>query len=56
MNPDDKLLEAYEMISGSINDIQMLMLHRIPYEEWPPHLQIGGVNEELLGPRSDDKE
>ena len=50
--PLDELLEAYQKISDTFDDFTQLMRARVPYESWPKHCQIGGVNPELLGPAS----
>ncbi len=46
----DDLLEAYEKISETFEGFTQLMRSKVPYESWPKHLQIGGINPDLLGP------
>jgi hypothetical protein len=44
------ILEAYQKISDTFDDFTKLMRSRVPYEEWPKHCQIAGINPDLLGP------
>lgn len=46
----NEILEAYQKISDTFDDFTQLMRKRVPYEEWPKHLQIAGINPDLLGP------
>ena len=46
----NEVLEAYQEISDTFDDFTQLMRKRVPYEEWPRHLQNVGINPELLGP------
>lgn len=48
----DELLQAYQKISDTFDDFTHLMRARVPYESWPPHCKIAGVNPDLLGPAS----
>ena len=44
-----EILEAYQKIRDTFDDFTQLMRSRIPYEEWPRHCQIAGINPDLLG-------
>lgn len=46
----NEILEAYQKISDTFDDFTQLMRRRVPYESWPKHCQIAGVNPDLLGP------
>lgn len=52
---ENELIQAYRKIHETFDDFTQLMRARIPYKEWPEHLQIAGINEDLLGP-ADKKE
>lgn len=43
----NEILEAYQKISDTFDDFTQLMRRRVPYESWPPHCKIAGVNEDL---------
>ena len=40
----NEILEAYQKISDTFDDFTQLMRSRVPYEEWPKHCQIAGIN------------
>ncbi len=44
------LLQAYQKISDTFDDFTQLMRKRVPYESWPKHLQIAGLDPDSLGP------
>lgn len=46
----NEILEAYQKISDTFDDFTQLIRARVPYESWPRHCQIAGINPELLGP------
>lgn len=46
----NEILESYQKISDTFDDFTQLMRSRVPYESWPKHCQIAGINPELLGP------
>lgn len=46
----NEILEAYQKISDTFDDFTQLMRSRVPYESWPKHCQIAGINPDLLGP------
>lgn len=43
------LLEAYDKISATFNDFTLLMRKKVPYEQWPEHCKIAGVDEKADG-------
>jgi hypothetical protein len=45
----NEVLEAYQKISDTFDDFTQLMRKRIPYEEWPSHCKIEGIDPDLLG-------
>lgn len=45
----NEILKAYQKISDTFDDFTQLMRSRVPYESWPKHCQIAGINHELLG-------
>ncbi len=45
-----ELLESYQKISDTFDDFTKLMRSRVPYDQWPEHCKIAGVNPEMLGP------
>lgn len=47
---ENEILEAYQKISDTFDDFTQLMRKRVPYESWPKHCQIAGINPDLLGP------
>lgn len=46
----NEILEAYQKISDTFDDFTQLIRRRVPYESWPAHCQIAGINPDLLGP------
>jgi len=46
------LLTAYQKISDTFDDFTKLMRMRVPYESWPLHCRIAGLNPDSLGPVS----
>ena len=51
---ENEILEAYQKISDTFDDFTQLMRKRVPYESWPAHCQIAGIDQTLLGPASPD--
>lgn len=45
----NELLEAYQKISDTFDDLTQLMRRRVPYEDWPIHMRFPGINPELIG-------
>lgn len=45
----NEILEAYQKISDTFDDFTQLIRKRVPYEQWPDHCKIAGVNPEMLG-------
>ncbi len=44
-----ELLEAYQKISDTFEDFTQLMRKRVPYERWPAHCKIDGMDEKEFG-------
>lgn len=40
----NEILEVYRKISDTFDDFTELMRRRVPYESWPSHCKIDGVN------------
>lgn len=45
----NEILEAYQKISDTFDDFTQLMRKRVPYDNWPNHMKIAGVSEEMMG-------
>jgi hypothetical protein len=43
----NEVLEAYQKISDTFDEFTKLIRSRIPYENWPDHCKVAGLNKDL---------